>query len=329
MKHLILISASLVMASSAFAQSSLYNFNGARSPKEVRKLGTAPEFPFLRNMTSSRQVYNAIKKHDRDNSAGMDELNGLLEQIGYTNGAKDLKPEDITETHVAPGTEGNMGSRGYTYNYYRIAGDPSEFKAWKIAAQSGASTASNGNDGSLYIFAKCGNAFFPKTAATACVSVPVNITTDQSQITLNNAGSVVTTDNQVYVYYARRRMKKHHDYAMAQIPDKYPSRPILLSATPTADVTPQTYTVTLGAPQNTVSACPDQTLNLAANINVEKSSSYTGNYPGTGDHKEYKRVSKHEYKMVARRMRRIHRKEDKIARRTHMNVDVSTTNEKA
>lgn len=323
MKRLLLISASLMFTSLAFAQSgsnnALFNFDNAGTPKEVRKLGTAPEFPFLRNMASAHQVYMAIKRHASDNTPGMDQLNDLLMQIGYTNGAQDLKASDVTEAHLQPGMEGNMGSRGYTYNYYRLAGNPSEFKAWRIKANDG----DNSGRGALYLFAKCGNAFFPKNNATACVTVPVNLTTDQSQITIGDNSGMVA-QQQVYVYYAHKRHHRHEmANAIAGISDRYPSKPILVSDMQDMTMTPQTYNVSLSTPETNVSVCPDNTLNLTANINVEKVSAYTGNYPDANP-TVYKKVSKHHYKMIARRMRRIHRKEDKVARRTHTSVDIST-----
>ncbi|MDR3680362.1 MAG: hypothetical protein P4L41_10390 [Flavipsychrobacter sp.] len=325
MKRIFLVSASLMIASATFAQSdanadnSLYRFDNAGTPKEVRKLGSAPEFPFLRNMTSSSQVYSAIKKHANDDTRAMHKLNGLLMQLGYENGAADLQPSDISMSYVQPGTEGNMGSRGYVYSYTRVEGNRSEFKAWKIAPKSTGTT-----NGSLYLFAKCGNAFFPKNNATACLTVPVTVTADMQQITLNSSGTKVTTNDEVFVYYSRRHHRRHEQaFPVADISDKYPSTPLMVSDTKDVNVMPETYNVTLSTPNNTVSACPETTLNVAANVNVEKTSAYTGNYPNS-DHKTYKKVSKHEYKMIARRMRRIHRKEDRIAHKTGMAVDVRT-----
>jgi len=324
MKRLFLISASLIMASAGFAQtdagsdSSLYRFNNPGTPKEVSKLGAAPEFRFLRNMNSPRQVYAAIKKHENDNTADMNKLNDLLMQIGYTNGAKDLKSSDISMAHVKPGTEGNMGSSGYTYGYCRLKGNPSEFKAWKIMPKDG------NEDKSLYVFAKCGNAFYPKTtASTACINVPVQVTPDQAQIDLPSSGREVTTNDQVYVYYERRHHGKDEaPNQVSGINDPYPSKPLLVSSVMDEEVIPETYNVTLSSPQNnTVTACTDSTLNLTANINVEKTSTYTGNYP-KDDHKVYKKVSKRHYKMIARKMRKAERKANKIARRTGVPVDV-------
>ncbi len=317
MKQLFLMSASFLIASGAFAQmgssdNTLYKFDNTSSAKEVRKLGSAPEFPFLRNLTSSRQVYNAIKSH---NNA---KLNDLLMQIGYENGAKDLQPSDITEAWVPVGTEGNMGSRGYTYSYYRLAGNASEFKAWKITPNEGS------NAKPLYLFSKCGNAFYPNGTRTACISVPVNVTPDMKQVNLPASGSEVTTTDKVYVYYA----KKHHGkedmaYPVTGIEDKYPSKPILVSSKKNMDVTPETYTVSLNGAENQVTACTDKPLDLTANINVEKTSSYTGNYP-KDDHRTYKKVSKHHYKVIARKMRKAQKKADKIARRTETSVEVKT-----
>ena len=323
MKRSILISASILIASTAFAQSdatsdnSLFNFDNTGNVKEITKLGTAPEFPFLRNMSSPHQVYAAIKRNDREHTSGMKRLNNLLMQIGFTKGAKDLQESDVTEAMIAPGTEGNMGSRGYKYSYARLDGDASEFKAWKISSSTG----------SLYLMAKCGNAFYPKGTVnrTACITAPVKLTTDQ-QITLPASDQKITTDNKTYVYYERKHHKRHDAaYPIADISDKYPSRPIMISDEKDADVMPVTYNVTLSTPENTVSVCPNNTLNINANVNVERVASYTGNYPTSGDHKQYKKIKKRAYKMVARKMRRIKRKEEKIARRTKTTVDVSTT----
>ncbi len=323
MKRLFLISASLILTSAAFAQSKgLYQFDNAGTPKEITTLGAAPEFPFLRNMTSTHQVYAAIKRHANDHTANMNKLNGLLMQVGYANGAKDLKESDISQSYIQPSTEGNMGSRGYTYSYTRLSGDASEYKAWKIAANDN----SNGY-GAVYLLAKCGNAFFPKnTKTTACITVPVSLTPDMKQVSLPASGTKVTTSNETYVYYTRKHHKKHDAaYPVAGIGDKYPSKPVRINAATNENIVPETYTVSVSGPQRSVYACNDKTLDLTANINLEKTSTYTGNYPNSNsDNKTYKKVSKRNYKMIARRMRRIERKENKIAHKTGVPVYVST-----
>lgn len=300
----------------------LFRFRNGEEPREVSRLGTAPEFPMLRNKTSAAQVYTTIKRHANDNSEAMDHLNGLLMQIGYANGARDLEQNDITEAYVAPGTVGNMGSRGYTYGLYRLQGDASEFKAWKIAAN-------GGNNGALYLFAKCGNAFYPmKQGRTACVNVPVQVTPDVNQITLPASGSKVTTDNRTFVYYTRKRHKKSDKaYPVAGLNEQYPSKPLEITETKDMSIRPETYTVSLNSNQSNVTACANTTLNLPANVDVEKTSTYTGNYPQNDNHANYQKVSKRHYKMIARKMHNAERKANKIAKKTKQPVDIKRTPE--
>ena len=159
-------------------------------------------------------------------------------------------------------------------------------------------------------------------AQSKCVTAPVTLT--GSQVTLTSGGSKYTTNDQVYIYYCRKHHKRHEQpYAVAGINEKYPSWPLLVNSNKDVTALPETYNVTLTTPSNTVSVCPDSTLELTANINVEKTSSYTGNYPNSNsDSKVYKKVSKREFKMAARKMRKIKRQEAKIARRTGMKVEV-------
>lgn len=148
-----------------------------------------------------------------------------------------------------------------------------------------------------------------------CVTAPVSVNGDK--VTLTSSGSKSTTKKQVYVYYDRKHHKKHDQaYPVAAISDKYPSDPLLMTSDKTVKALPETYNVSLSTPQPNVSVCPDTALNVTANINLEKVSSYTGNYPDYTDDKVYKKVSKRDYKVAARKMRKIHRKEEKVARKS-------------
>jgi len=312
------------MAGGAYAQSgsgsdnALFNFNNSSSPKEVRTLGEAPEFPFLRHMSSPKQVYATIKRNEEKNTQGIDPLNDLLMSIGFGNNAQDLSASDISMAYIPVGTEGNMGSAGYNYGYYKLAGDSKEFKAWKVT----------GPSGYVYLFAKCGNAFYPKAGGmnkTACVTAPVNLTGDNKTMTLTSSSQKVTTTDDVFVYYHR---KHHHRHDVANvnpdINDKYPSKPILLRTTNDVEVMPVTYNISVTTPDSMVSVCPDSTLNLTTNINVEKSSEYSGYYPDK-DKKQYKEISKRKYKRIARNLRKEERKERKIARLSGVKANVFTS----
>jgi len=318
MKRLFLISASLILTYAAVAQdNALFRFPAGESPREISKLGTAPEFPMLKNKTSANQVYTTMKKHADENTEATNHMNNLLMQIGYANGAKDLEAGDISEAYVAPGTVGNMGSRGYVYGLYRLEGDRDEFKAWKIAPNGGSSNEA------LYFFAKCGNAFYPKKEPrTACVKVPVDVKPDVNQITLPASGSKVTTDNKTYVYYARKRHKDEDKaFPVAGLNAEYPSDMLQVDETKDVAIRPETYTVSLNNSRTDVAACENKTLNLTANVNVEKTSTYTGNYP-QNDHATYHEVTKRQYKMIARKMRNSERKANKVAKRTGQDVDI-------
>ena len=157
-------------------------------------------------------------------------------------------------------------------------------------------------------------------AQTKCVTAPVTI--KGNQLTLTSSGDKSTTTNKVYVYYSRKHPKRHqHAYAITAIGDKYPSDPIMLRSDKEVSAIPESYNVSLGTPTGNMSVCPDSALTIDATINVEKVGTFTGNYPHSSDNNVYMKVTKREYKMAARKMRKIKRNEARIARRTGTAVE--------
>jgi len=320
MKGLIFIFSSLLIAGGSYAQSGsgtnpLFNFDNAGSPKEIATLGNAPEFPFLRHMSSPIQLYAAIMRNEEKNTQGVNQLNDLLISIGFSRDAKDLSPSDISMAYIAPGTEGNMGSAGYKYGYYKLSGDAQEFKAWKIT----------GTNGYVYLLAKCGDAFYPKAGnanITACITAPVSLTGDNKTITLTSSSQQITTTNDLFVYYHRRRHHRHDIVNVnPDINDPYPSKPLLLRRTNEVEVIPVTYNISVTTPDSMVSICPGSVLNLNTDINVEKSSEYAGYYPDK-DKRQYKEISKMKYKRIARNLRKEERREKRIARLSGVKANV-------
>lgn len=162
-------------------------------------------------------------------------------------------------------------------------------------------------------------------AQSKCVSAPVQVSGEQVSITTSGAKSV--TKKQTYIYYDRKHHHKNDQaYPVAAIGVKYPSEPLMMTSRKDAKAVPETYNVSLTTPQSNATICPDTTNMVNANINLEKVSSYTGNYPDYTDDKVYKQVSKREYKMAERKMRKIHRKEEKVARRAGTGVSVRSDN---
>jgi len=306
---LILISAFFSLTSYCFAQSGssksnpIFVTDNSGTPKEVYRLGVNPEFPNLRNLNTPEQVAAAMKKSSR----GRTQLNSMLNDIGFANGVNDVDASMISPAYIPSGTRGNMGDGNYNSADIKLMGDngtssTSGVKAWKITSPTG---------DYMYVLGKCGNAFYPTTATktTACVSAPLNLSNTTKEVTLG-ADAVSTSSQSTYVYYH----KHHRRHALApefsDLNDPTASTPVLLSKSKTVTAIPQTYKVTVSTANNNIQVCENQAVNLSADINVEKTNEYTGNYPSKSS-KQYKEVSKHAYKKIARKMRHALKKEAK------------------
>lgn len=160
-------------------------------------------------------------------------------------------------------------------------------------------------------------------AQSRCVNAPVSVKGNQVTVTSSGASSV--TNKQAFVYYERKRHHKHEKAnSVAGITHKWPSKPVMLNTERDVKAVPESYNVSLATPQGTAAVCPDTTNEVAANLSVEKMATYTGNYPDYRDDRMYKQVSKRDYKMAARKKRKIEKKEMKIARRSGTSVTVKS-----
>lgn len=179
----------------------------------------------------------------------------------------------------------------------------------------------------LILISACIAASLCATAQERCVKTVVNMKGDQ--MTLTTSGAKKTTLQQNFIYYERKRHRKHDEtYAIPGVAaSNNPSKPLLLSTQRDVAPVPEKYKVAVSAAENNITACNDSEANLATNLNVERVNSYTGNYPGTSVDPCYEEVSKHKYKMAAKKIRKIERKEEKIARRAEVNVGVKSTTE--
>jgi len=285
----------------------LYNFDNNGTPKEISVLGRDPEFPFLAHLSTTAQVYHAIKNHS-DNA----KLNDIITNLGFANGIQDLKASNVTMATLPNGTTGNMGSGHHGNGYYKLVG-ASGFKAWKVTA---------GNGAYVFFLQACGNEFYPtsgKPAGTACVNAQINIDAQPVSITANGQQNQVT--QKAFVYFHVKKLHHRHLYTNAEIVDSHPSKPLLLSTTTKDVLVPQTYNVTVTGQNENQTVCADSTVTVAANINVEKTSTYSGYYNNTEN--TYTRVSKGVYMRAERKMRKAERKEEKVARITKTPVETT------
>ncbi|MCD6013581.1 MAG: hypothetical protein K0Q79_3443 [Flavipsychrobacter sp.] len=325
MKRIILISVLFTAALSGYAQNrsnALFRTdNQTGAPKEVYSLGANPEFPFLRNLSTSEQVASAIRRNSARPQGA--ELNNMLQDIGFANGGKDVTASNVTKETLPPGTSGNMGDGNHNTHHVKLMADGdggSGIPAWKITSPTGSS---------MHILAKCGNGFSASKPATAqttpCFNVPVTLTGTTKEITVGGNGATKTTTEATYVYYKMKNRDRALAPEFADLRDPNASTPLLLSSSKTVESVAQTYRVSLATPsdQHNMVVCEDKSLDLTADINVEKVGAYSGFYPSASKNK-YKEVSKCVYKKVARKMRKAERKEEKVAKLTGVKVKTET-----
>lgn len=176
----------------------------------------------------------------------------------------------------------------------------------------------------LILIAACIAATTSAMAQKECVKTAVNLTGNQA--TLTTSGAKSTTVRQNFVYYERKRLRKHDSVVtLPGIAAENPSVPLMLNSTEDVKPVQEMHAVSVSLPQNNVTACPDSAMNLTAMVNVESVASYTGNYPGTKTEPNYVKVSKRHYKMAARKVRKIERKQEKMARKADVNVEIKST----
>jgi len=176
----------------------------------------------------------------------------------------------------------------------------------------------------LILVSACVAATYGAFAQAECVRTAATIS--GNQMTLTTSGAKSTTTRPAYVYYERKLRKRDERYAVPGVAaDRYASEPLLLNATQEVVAVPEKYNVSVAQPLQNATACADSAMVVDATLKVERVVSFTGNYPASRNEPTYREVSKRQYKMAARKKRKIERKQEKIARRAEVKVDVRST----
>jgi len=164
--------------------SPVFKFDQQLSPRNfTEKLGNHPQFPFLQKdsgVTSRTLFMKAVRNraNRKKFKTEFNVFNGLLKDIGFTNGYKDLDVADVENLFINPGTIGNLGffnkKNGYIYVRLNPAGEGDDgVAAWRITGPEGCY---------FYILHTCGNAFFANDPAAGgpgcCKEIGVRVTTD-------------------------------------------------------------------------------------------------------------------------------------------------------
>jgi hypothetical protein len=169
--------------SACLKKSTLFQFDPQMRPRVfTEKLGNHPQFPFLqyeKGITTRALFIKAAKDpaSRKDYIKEFAAFNELLHEIGMTNGYKDLKPANVENLFINPGTIGNLGffnrENGYIYVKLNPEGEGDDgVAAWKITGPEGCY---------FYILHTCGNAFFandPAAGPNCCREVTIKANTD-------------------------------------------------------------------------------------------------------------------------------------------------------
>jgi len=126
----------------------------------TEKLGNHPQFPFLQyeKGVTTRALFVKAAKDPESRTRYPTEFtafNRLLEDIGFTNGYKQLRIENVENVFINPGTIGKLGffnkENNYIYVKLNPAGEGEDgIAAWKITGPGGRY---------IHILHTCGNAF--------------------------------------------------------------------------------------------------------------------------------------------------------------------------
>lgn len=290
MKRLLLFIPIIICSITTYAQTDcsknhpVYRFDKPGSPKDVYKLGADPEFPFLRNLSTPRQVLSAMQ--NKANAKQRGELNELLMEAGFARGIKDVKEENITAMDVTPGTTGNMGDGHFHYMYAKFAG--STQKAWRVASGTGCF---------ITFLSPCGNAFFPgnndgmASANTFTGNKPgckdLTVSTEPREMMVDGVAEQHVT-KKTYIYYEERNCCSPCGDCCG-----HNSKPLLTKTEDVVEMVPTTYKVTTNGTGH-ATVCNDTVKSISSDLSIENASSYTGNMPPKVK-KEYVKVSEREY----------------------------------
>ncbi len=129
-----------------------------RSPKNLPRLGTNPQFGTLKNYSTEQEVFDHLKRtyvtNEKGNAAELDKLWKAMGYQGFNDPA--FTVSKVNRLFYDAGVTGMLGAGGNTYLYASIApGTDQKFKGYKI-------TSVNGCD--VTIMEICGNAFYPQNS---------------------------------------------------------------------------------------------------------------------------------------------------------------------
>ena len=115
----------------------IFNVPANKTPKQMPRLGTMPEFGDSHGLTPS-QFYDKLNARYNDNATDKAYLNYLFKSMGYSNGWSDAQPYMFSEEVLPVGTRGLLGlGKQHHYEYSILPTNDRDRQAFRIQSANG------------------------------------------------------------------------------------------------------------------------------------------------------------------------------------------------
>ena len=115
----------------------IFNVPQSKTPKQVSRLGTMPEFGNSHGLTPD-QFYQKLDARYNDNATDKAYLNYLFKSMGYSNGWADAQSYMFSEAVLPVGTRGLLGlGKVHHYEYSILPADEKDRQAFRIQSANG------------------------------------------------------------------------------------------------------------------------------------------------------------------------------------------------
>ncbi|MEP4052738.1 MAG: outer membrane protein [Litorimonas sp.] len=115
----------------------IFNVPANKTPKQMPRLGTMPEFGDSHGLTPS-QFYDKLNARYNDNATDKAYLNYLFKSMGYSNGWSDAQAYMFSEEVLPVGTRGLLGlGKQHHYEYSILPTNDRDRQAFRIQSANG------------------------------------------------------------------------------------------------------------------------------------------------------------------------------------------------
>ena len=129
----------------------VFNLPSAAQPKVLTRLGTNPEFGYVRDLGKEAFLAKLASRH-KASSRDRQFLDGVFSSLGYTNGFSDVTADNIASVRIAPGTVGNIGAgTNHRTVYAKLDISGRDVEAFRIEGP---------NACAIHFMKTCGNHFY-------------------------------------------------------------------------------------------------------------------------------------------------------------------------